>query len=437
MFWGGIITVVWAALCSGTVSRAAIAPVRRPETLTAPARLDSLKTKPNTVRVLVLDHQREIHFQGYQLHVVARGLSFFNINTSSISIRLLPKQNGKDKLWQIKDLNSGRIYNVASQRLTVTGRALLTNARLIGDHLTLRSARNADFNVITRLSLQNYLMGVLPAEMPASWPLEALKAQAIASRSYALSVMAERRHRPYDLQASVADQVFQPALKKESDEAKRIRRAVGGTHGQVLIGKNKKVFRAYFHSDCGGQTEEPDEVWHNGRKNGTVKDSFCPLGPHGHWHYRVTAAALAEKLSEALHALEKGELRDIRVVKRTPSGRAEKMHFVFPHRTIDLSGHQFRQLIGYDRIRSTKFTIKKKGSIYNIIGQGYGHGVGLCQWGARYMALRGAGFKQILRHYYPEARLIRRGQVAGAQPGVGFAKLSGALARASRSSLTQ
>jgi stage II sporulation protein D len=250
-------------------------------------------------------------------------------------------------------------------------------------------------DVILNLNFDQYLQGVLQGEMPAGWPYEALKAQAIAARSYALHQLKTHHDDVFHLQGNVLDQVY----SLENSRSKEIVRAINETQNQILF-QNDAPLKAYYHSDCGGQTEEPKNVWGvQELKIGTAVDPYCKFRKN-HWSFKISKQKLASVLG--LTQLEK-----ILNIDKSVSGRIEMISFSDGIYNLKVSGQELRQKLGFDKLKSTLFSLTFDEDSVTFMGQGYGHGSGLCQWGARAMALEGKSAKEILSHYYPMAKVSR------------------------------
>ena len=243
--------------------------------------------------------------------------------------------------------------------------------------------------LVNVLPLEDYLVGVLGSEMPRSFPLEALKAQAVAARTYALQKKLEQYGQPFHLGSSVISQVY-GGLKAEDP---RTREAVEATRGLVLTFDLQPI-EAYFHSSCGGKTESGANAL--GRDLPYLKPVSCPCGklPTSQWSMVVSN----DELKTALGTKPVG----LKVEGRTSTGRAQRVHYA-PNRSVDAV--TFRERIGYTKLKSLQFEIEPSSNGWAIHGSGFGHGAGLCQWGAKVLADGGQDFRQILSHYYPGTEL--------------------------------
>jgi stage II sporulation protein D len=265
---------------------------------------------------------------------------------------------------------------------------------------------------IQQIDFDTYLKGVVASEMPLSWPIEALKAQMVAARSFALAQANDRRQKgaTYDLRDNVLDQVFTlPSALHLSAVAKvKLKKALRETEDLVLVdGKSGQILKSYYHADCGGHTEEAKDVWGHSEKSWhTVEDASCRLSSHS-WSLHLKSAELGEKLHLP------APLKDARILTHTPSGRAQNILFISENgieKTI--SGQDLRALLGFANLKSTAFVIrrlaKQLDGEFIFDGHGRGHGVGLCQNGARWLAsIEKKGFAEILEHYYPGSHLMR------------------------------
>jgi stage II sporulation protein D len=261
------------------------------------------------------------------------------------------------------------------------------------------------------MPLESYLTGVLASEMPLTWPLESLKAQAVAARSYALAVMKERSRKVYQVESNILDQVFRPlAVDDEGDPlVRKALQAVRETQGQKLVIGNGRTLKAYFHSDCGGHTVSARSVWGKAVESGEAADASCPSNPRANWELGISKTKIYAGLKK-FFSLGRSPLQVVGL--EFEKGEDERVHQVrvaFNEGSPRvLSGNEFRALVGFQDLKSTLFEAKMEGETIRFRGRGFGHGVGLCQWGSRALGLQGVKYAEILRHYYPLARLSPR-----------------------------
>ncbi len=261
-------------------------------------------------------------------------------------------------------------------------------------------ASSGRLDIIEHLTVEEYLYGVLTHEMSPDWPIEALKAQAVASRTYAM------RHinptRDFDISNGVERQVYSGTTKINQ----RIIDAVDSTRGEVLKYKGKLV-TAFFHACCGGHTASSNAAWGEDAQKPLygVADPFCKPSRHYRWDYFISSSDLLKFIqSRGSTALK---VRELKVHKKDRSGRALSFRVGTEKGSHIAPAGDMRKRFGNYEFRSTLITAVRpvKGG-FEISGRGWGHGVGLCQEGAKYMAYKGRKYTRILRHYYPGASIV-------------------------------
>ncbi len=254
------------------------------------------------------------------------------------------------------------------------------------------------------IPLERYVASVLAKEVRSDWPLEALKAQAVATRTYAVYRKQNPRNARFDVLSDTSDQVYEKANRHPSS----IVQAVTETEGEVLE-TSGKVLEAFFHSCCGGKSESADQVWPGSHPSALLavhEDPYCNACPPAHWEYRISRQELAALLTSGGYAVGDGWKAE--VTKRDPSGRVLDLTFLAGQDKTVVPGTKFRQLVGNGNLKSTLFDLSAAdGDEETIVfsGQGAGHGVGLCQWGSKGMAEAGKTYREILEFYYPGAEI--------------------------------
>lgn len=260
---------------------------------------------------------------------------------------------------------------------------------------------------IISVPFEKYVLGVLLSEIPSSWPLEALKAQAVAIRSYTRAVIQRRQNRPYHVESSVMDQVYDLERQKRVPASAylKFKQATDETRNWLLYEKGQAL-KAFYHSDCGGHTTSSMNVWGEKQKSKGVKDRFCPSNPRASWQTRFHQDELQKTLQSHFKLGPLVALKDIKILSHDLSGRANEFVIYFDFGlSRKISGQKLRSLLGFQKMRSTLVKLKKIDGFYQFKGHGFGHGVGLCQWGSRRLAEKGWGFTQILKHYYSRIEL--------------------------------
>ena len=314
-----------------------------------------------------------------------------------------------------------------------SGEALLTlRQRRYRGRLLVRPAGES-LQAINLINVESYLPSVVGSEMPASWPQAALRAQAVAARTYALRQ--RRPAAPFDLKATVASQVYK-GVEAETDST---REAVRSTRSQVLV-HGSKLINAVFHSSSGGLTANSGEIWRQQLPYLVSVPDFDQASPVHAWQLRIQPAKLTAAFREI------GGAFDIQLLSTTSSGRIRQARVTGPRGSLLLTGAELRKRLG---LRSTmaRFTFEAPPRSYPfppplpalpgvftqkainslapgviqasrltplrpaapalvVNGRGFGHGVGMSQWGAYGLALRGEDYREILQHYYKGARIL-------------------------------
>lgn len=296
--------------------------------------------------------------------------------------------------WEIVDPKTNEVFRTSGGELTVSGGDLRAGTQALPNRLRLL-ARHGVFDVIAVLDLREYLSGVVAHEMPTQWPLETLKAQAVAARSYALAVRNARRDRAWHLESTIADQVF---FVDRTRDLSRSRRAVIETDG-VTLTLSKKILKAFYHADCGGRTVPAATVWAGENDAGVAIDSQCPSSAKARWRWEASIGEVSRRFGGWVSSLELGE---------TAAGRWGSLWLTGENgKRRKISANEFRLAMGSTELKSASFELQLAEGKIVLKGKGFGHGVGMCQWGSRSMGLKGADSKAILSHYYPKARLAR------------------------------
>ncbi|HEY0006549.1 MAG TPA: SpoIID/LytB domain-containing protein [Pyrinomonadaceae bacterium] len=258
------------------------------------------------------------------------------------------------------------------------------------------------------LSLEDYVFGVMAAEGSVEDEPEALKALAVAVRTYALANLGRHARDGYDLCSSTHCQRY---INVGNEGARAefydlLHRAVEETTGEVLLDQSGRIADAYFSADCGGRTANIQTLWGVPApaylRGG--QDEYCLSAPPRPWTNTIPVAQLIRALRADTRTDVGARLNNVRVIKRDAGGRAEM---------IELEGEQMRRLRGWDfkiivgrtlgwnMLKSTRFEVARVGSSFIFRGRGFGHGLGLCQTGAHVMARRGVPYRQILKQYFP------------------------------------
>ncbi|MBF0510725.1 MAG: SpoIID/LytB domain-containing protein [Candidatus Omnitrophica bacterium] len=279
--------------------------------------------------------------------------------------------------------------------------SLIIDERPFRGEVTLIRTPENKITVINDINVEDYIKGVLYREVSSHWPMEALKAQAVAARTYAIYSI-HPAGKLYDVTNDIYSQVY----GGRGAERYRTDVAVDYTKGEVLT-YNHKVIPTYFYATCGGMTEDADELWalSDIPPLRGVPCPFCQGSPHMHWKKNFRLKDIQEILN--LHGIKIGRITNITIVDRDRSDRI--LHLKIAQKNgqdIMIKGKDFRDMMGPNVLLSNNYDIVMKGFYVDIVGKGWGHGVGMCQWGALGMARQQFNYKQILSYYYPQSVLM-------------------------------
>ncbi|MBM2837406.1 MAG: putative cell division protein, SpoIID family [Deltaproteobacteria bacterium] len=342
-----------------------------------------------TVRVAI--------FKGTAVSVGGEGIAITGmIGSNKVSIRSsdgIETKAGRDGIVVNGTSYSSLEIESKESGIKVNGKRYRGKIEIVKD--------NSSLILINELNLEDYLVGLINQEISSKWPMEAVKAQAVVARTYALYQKNNRKYPTYDLESTVASQVYS-GIESEDELA---RQAVKETEGEVAY-YNGEMIQALYHSSCGGKTEDALEVW--GKEIPylkSIKDPHCTEAPNYFWQYNIDMNGLRNRLMRFNGGI--GEINSVSILKRSRTGRVTSISVRHSNGSFELPGKDFREALGFENIRSTDFTLKIKGDSVYFAGSGGGHGVGMCQWGAKGMAEEGKSYKDILKWYYPGVTIKR------------------------------
>ncbi len=391
---------------------------------------ESLAAREKKIRVLVFESNKIYFKADKEKTFLVQGLG-----SSWRAIRSLKIQSEKGKFkYSINGNNSKWSSLPRTRKLSIKTRdprGVWLGSRRYSGELKILQAVNS-LKVVNHLGLEKYLISVVGSEMPKDWPIEALKAQAIAARTYALNQLKGKDE--YDVDSTIASQVYL-GLESDTDST---RKAVKTTKSLVLMYKGRLI-DAVFHSSSGGRTEDSSFVW--GRYNPYLKSvvDHDQQSPNYSWNKKIDIKKLQQLFPET------GGVNAVRVIEKTPTNRVKKIKIYGPIGSRILSGKEIRKTLDLkstlvkfeilssfinDNYRENTFLESiKENNLLNIImpvssevnfkfdqldklpnipeinyllveGSGSGHGVGMSQWGAKGLAEKGASFRRILKHFY-------------------------------------
>lgn len=262
-------------------------------------------------------------------------------------------------------------------------------------------------DLVNLVPMEAYLTTLLSKEMNGTWPVEALKAQAVAARTYAYERIrkgaeVESSDKLYHLESSEKDQVSGTYF----DITRNTMIAAKETEGEILVGPSGKITPAFFHAKCGGKTLRPDQVW-GGVEEGyrSVNCTFCKSTGMKDWKYSLRGAKLTTMVDQVLKRYYSDEIQGSDIKLMPDSVHNSELRLYVGDRLHIIKKSYLRNLAGREVLPSNNFVMNTKNNEFVVEGQGYGHGVGLCQLGALELAKRGYDYRQILSFYFPRHRM--------------------------------
>jgi len=388
------------------------------------------KSKPKIIRVKLTETRDKIRISPYgsfqiKCYKKSKSIAAYEVATDlavSVSAEglILLDDNGDVLEYRLDKvlLDTKKAQN----RFKFNGKPFRGNLQI---HFIPGSRTQVAVNLV---GLEEYLLGVVPLEMGKKLitdpeDVEALKAQAICARTYSLAKLGQYPHRPFDLEATVADQLY-GGMEVEADV---ISQAVRQTRGEVIL-YNDNFINAYYHANCGGSTEYVQKVWENKPEADylvpVADDTFCVWGTNYLWQQSWNKAELEERINTYLKnyfpAPEKGfgELLDLQLTERLNSGRAKALKIFTRNSEYELKSDQIRWVFRKKEnlnsiLPSTLFDLQifkdSAGVIDSVVatGKGNGHGVGMCQIGSLGLARAGNTYPEILQRYYPGTEVVK------------------------------
>ena len=350
---------------------------------------------PDQIRVSVVNNADRIELSvrgGYKIissdagGLLDQGDTFFNRNIE-------PTINGIR--FGSKYFNTDSIDIIAAKEPSI-----YFDKRLYKGSLRIIKTKGQKLVAVNIVNLEDYVKGVLYHEVSHRWPIEAIKAQAIASRTYAFYQIKENSHKRYHLYSDISSQVYNGVYA----ERYRTNQAVDQTKGKVLMWKGKPV-PTFFHSTCGGHTERAGNLWKVDLPPLAGSEcKYCKNSPHLSWNYDMKLDVLEESLKSAGYMV--GSVYSVKISGRNRSGRVDKVIIEGYDSSESIKAKDLRGLIGSLLLKSTNFDVTIKDDKVYFKGKGWGHGVGMCQWGAFSMAKKKKTAEDILLYYYPGAKMV-------------------------------
>lgn len=305
--------------------------------------------------------------------------------------------SGKIELKDGKIFKDGqKIFDIVSSvKVTFGSKKFNYNGLLYRGEVILSNSL-----IVNKIPIESYLYSVVACEFQ-SGEIEAMKAGACAARTYALKHLKPDKN--YDLVATEGDQVYR-GINSETENS---RFACDKTRGLVCMYRGRLI-DARYASTCGGRTADAKDVF--GKKLAYLKSrscGYCKISPHYSWTYKYSKQNFRELVRDRIKKIngrDPGKIKWVKIKKKDKSGRVEEITVKSENGNFIIRGEDTRKLFD---IKSRYFDIKSKGNWIYIEGKGWGHGVGMCSWGAIGMAKKGKNFKEILRYYYQGTTIKR------------------------------
>ncbi len=352
------------------------------------------------IRVGIKSNIKSFYLSPYRKNKIlfqhkTKEVNVLKVNQKTICVFIKP-----DK---IKILN--KIYKLPI-RLYSEGKLKINDGVYAGE-IEVFSKDGKTINLVNILNIESYLYGVVPYEIEPMWTDEMLKIQSIIARTYTIVNLNRHREDGFDVCSTVHCQVYKGI--NENMEL-RIKKAVDSTKGLVVVDKkNEQPIQTYYHAVCGGATENVTEVWpglpYNIKALSGVKCDFCKNSPYYSWRQSFSLNEFILKLKNNGDDVG-NKIKNIDILSKTEHGRIKNLQILGNKNKIEVSGENLRRILGYNKIRSTKiYKIEIKDNKIIFYGKGWGHGVGLCQWGANELTKQGKKFKEVIEYYYPKTKI--------------------------------
>jgi len=347
-------------------------------------------SKEPIIRVLISKKNNIRIRSDKSIPLIIKGKFFSNKKIKGLTLKkeknrkILFFDKNKQKTY---DLKSNQKFQIKSS----DGRGIWVGQKRFSGKINL-FILDSGILVVNVLGIENYLSSVVGSEMPAKWPMEALKAQAIASRTYALK---QKGNNLFDIDSTQRNQVYNGLESRTY----KTRRAVRSTRSLVLTYKNKLI-NALFHSSSGGMTENSQDVWKNEYPYLTSVKDFDKKNPKFRWKKKFTNKELLNLFPKI------GGIQNVEILNITETGRLKNVRLIGAYGSDQISGVDLRKKLGLNSTfarfklieeQSKKLPAKK---VLIVSGQGSGHGVGMSQWGAKFMASKGQKAERILKYFY-------------------------------------
>ena len=304
------------------------------------------------------------------------------------------------KLTKSHILFGNKRFEREAIKIILSDREIKINERNYSGNIIIIPQLNDKFLVIEETLVENFLSGVVSSEVPMSWTDDTLLAQTVTARTFTLYQKKKHDSDAYHIRE------LDLAYKGKSNENARAVAAVKESEGIIMV-YDQQIFPGYFHSTCGGHTEDAGLVF---KKKSIpplsgVPCGYCEDSKYYRWSREINKNEIVRKLYKS--SGKNNSLISIKPVNVGPGGHAGRIKIDTSKKRDEMNANVFRLLIGPKKLLSTAFTISNNGKKVKINGRGWGHGVGLCQFGSQKMGTLGFKWENILKHYYPGIDLIK------------------------------
>ncbi len=351
------------------------------------------------IKVGIKNNTKKFDLVGYQKNSIFLQLKTKKVKELKINQQISCLFVKPDKIQILDKIYSLPIKLYSQGKIKIDG-------NIYPGEIEVFSKDGQTISLVNNVNIETYLYGVVPYEISPSWADEMLKIQAIIARTYTIANLNRHKEDGFDLCSTVHCQVYKGI--NENMEL-RIKKAVDSTKGLVVVDKNNEhLVQTYYHATCGGATEDVSEVWSKVSSIKSlkgVKCEFCKNSPYYEWNYSFDIEKFVIKLK--VNGYNIGDkIKNILVLSKTNHGRIKNLKIVGNKNTVEISGETLRRILGYNNLKSTKiYKIEVKDNKIYFYGKGWGHGVGLCQWGANELTKQGKSFKEVIEYYYPKAKI--------------------------------